>query len=151
MRRALLLLPLVAAMVFACAGVVLAQQGGGTTASDDSPSFKAQDGQRAATGKLIVKLKEEATSEDLEELNRGNGASTDKQIAPNLEPALHRVSLPRGLSVREAVGRYERAQDVVEYAEPDFLRFASNTPTDPYYQNGSLWGLNNASTPTADI
>jgi len=139
-------------MLLAFSGVVLAQQGGSPTPSEDSPSFKAQDGKRAATGKLIVKTKEEATSEDLEELNRRNGASTDKQIAPNLEPGLHRISLPRGLTVREAVGRYEGNRNVIEYAEPDFLRFASTTPAnDPYYKNGSLWGLNNTSTSAADI
>jgi thermitase len=145
MRRTILLLTMVAAVLLAFSGVVLAQQGGRTTTtSEDSPSFRGQNGAQIAPGKLIVKIKDEATSEDLEELNRRNGgASTDKQIAPNLEPGLHRVSLPRGLSVREAVGRYERSQDVVEYAEPDYLRFANNTPTDPYYSNGSLWGLHN--------
>lgn len=151
MRRAFFLLTLMAAIVFASAGVVLAQQGGSTTPSEDSPSFRGQNGEQRAPGKLIVKVREEATSEDLEELNRRNGASTDKQIAPNLAPGLHRVSLPRGLAVREAVGRYESNREVIEYAEPDFLRFASNTPTDPYYKNGSLWGLNNTSTSTADI
>ncbi len=141
MKRILLLLTLGGALVLACSGVVLAQQGGRTTASEDSPSFKDQDGQRAATGKLIVKLKEGATEEDLEELNRRNGARTDKEdLAPNLVPGLNRVSLPRGLAVRDAVGRYE-GSGVVEYAEPDYLRYPTKTPDDTDY--AKLWGLHN--------
>ncbi len=147
-NRAILLLSLVSAMVLACSGVVLAQQGGRTTASEeDSPSYRGQDGQRFEPGKLIVKLKDGATQEDLEELNRRNGARTDKEeLAPNLVPGLNRVSLPPGLAVRDAVGRYKASGDV-EYAEPDFIRDADQTspnpPQDPYYQDGTLWGLNN--------
>ena len=146
-NRAVLLLVLVPAMVLACSGVVLAQQGGRTTASEeDSPSYRGQDGQKFEPGKLIVKLKDGATQQDLEELNRRNGARTEKEeLAPNLVPGLNRVSLPPGLAVRDAVGRYKASGDV-EYAEPDFIHYADQTataPQDPYYKDGTLWGLNN--------
>ena len=32
---------------------------------------------------------------------------------------------------------------MVEFAEPDFLRFLNATPNDPKYADGTLWGLNN--------
>jgi hypothetical protein len=32
----------------------------------------------------------------------------------------------------------------VEFAEPDYLVYADATlPNDPYFTNGTLWGLNN--------
>ena len=152
MPRVLFLFALVAAMMFACAGVVLAQQGGRGTSGEDSPSYGRQGGERFAPGKLIVKLKDGATQEDLVVLNRRNGARTDKEdLAPNLVPGLHLVNLPQGLAVREAVGRY-KASEAVDYAEPDFILDADQTTTDPtppnppedtYYKNGTLWGLNN--------
>lgn len=151
-KRAVLLLTVVAAMLLACAGVVLAQQGGRGTSGEDSPSYGGQDGERFAPGKLIVKLKDGAAQEDLEALNRRNGARTDKaELAPDLVPGLNLVSLPQGLAVREAVGRY-KASSAVEYAEPDFIRDADQTTTDPLptnpptdtsYTDGTLWGLNN--------
>ncbi len=55
-------------------------------------------------------------------------------------PGLNRVSLPRGLAVRDAVGRYE-GSGVVEYAEPDYLLYPTNTPVDTHY--AKLWGLHN--------
>ena len=152
MRRVILWLTLMGAMLLACSGVVLAQQGGRGTSGEDSPSYGGQDGERFAPGKLIVKLKDGAAKEDLEALNRRNGARTDKEdLAPNLVPGLHSVSLPQGLAVRDAVGRY-KASSAVEYAEPDFIRYADQTTTDPQpsnpptetsYTDGTLWGLNN--------
>jgi hypothetical protein len=77
--------------------------------------------------RLLVQLDDGATPEDLAELDRRNGASTDKkQLAPNLVPGIHRVNLPPGLAVREAAGRYE-ASEAVKVAEPDFMVFADQT------------------------
>ena len=147
MRRAILLVTVMAtAVLFAFSGVVLAQQGENTTpaASEDSPSFKGQDGQRAATGQMIVKLAEGATEEDLEELNRRNNARTDKQLAPDAVPGLYRVILPRGLAVRDAVARYN-GSGVIEYAEPDYIRYPATHPPDSPDDTdySKLWGLHN--------
>ena len=151
MRRAILLLTLVGAMLFAFSGVVLAQQGGRTTPEDDdTASFKSQDRETFAPGKLIVKVNDDASEEDLEALNRRQGgARTDKELAPNLVPGLYGLTLPPGLEVREAVGRYEGSTDVVDYAEPDFRQSADAAPNDPYYINKSLWGLDKIQAPAA--
>ena len=50
------------------------------------------------------------------------------------------VKLPRGLEVRDAVREYE-ADAAVEFAEPNYLRYPAQTPTDPLFTD--LWGLNN--------
>src|SRR6266704_1930699 len=48
-----------------------------------------------------------------------------------------------------------RQSGLVEYAEPDFLRFLAAAPNDPKFTDGTLWALNNygqsGGTPHADI
>lgn len=154
-------------MLLACGGVVLAQpepdtpakdspsstgqegtQPERTTPAENSPSSKEQGAEKSAPGKLIVKLKEEAPSSSLEELNNRYGAKTDKELAPNLVPGLNLITLPPGLAVADAKRGYE-ASNNVEYADPDFIRSRRATPNDTYYKNGSLWGLNKIGMPRA--
>jgi len=148
MRRTILLITaMAAAVLFAFSGVALAQQGERTTTeeADSQPSFKSQGEGRAAANKLIVQLKEDRTQRDLEALNRRNGGRIDKELAPGLQPGLYRIELARGLTVRDAVSRYEASEDIVEFAEPDFIQdpetVSSTQPNDPYYKDGRLWGL----------
>jgi subtilisin family serine protease len=139
MRRAILLLTMVGAVLLACSGVLLAQQQGGPDASRSSQS------ERFAPDRVIVKLKEGAQGGALEALNRGVGARTEGRIAPHTLPTLYTVKLPpQGQSVESAIRHYEASPDVA-YAEPDFFvhHDAHQAIADPYYNNGSLWGLNN--------
>jgi subtilisin family serine protease len=52
------------------------------------------------------------------------------------------LRLPKGQSVDDAIGRYQQS-GLVEFAEPDYARELTATPNDPYFTNGSLWGMNN--------
>ncbi len=62
------------------------------------------------------------------------------------------VKIPDGWTVEEAIAAY-RLQADVEYAEPNYYRYATATPNDPSF--GNLWGLHNigqaGGTPDADI
>jgi subtilisin family serine protease len=58
------------------------------------------------------------------------------------------VKLPRGLSVEQAIDHYQRS-GLVEYAEPDYEVTVVATPNDPYYLNGTLYGLSKISAPAA--
>jgi subtilisin family serine protease len=60
------------------------------------------------------------------------------------------VKLAHGVSVRQAMQRYER-DPAVAFAEPNYLRSPQLTPTDDLF--GDLWGLNNTgqSHPVADV
>ena len=60
------------------------------------------------------------------------------------------VSLPRGLTVAQALGTLSLEQDVV-FAEPNWIYRHQATSNDPYYTNGSLWGMYGASTSPANI
>ena len=88
---------------------------------------------------------------------RGLGAQLARQHAAlraNVEhtfPAigdLQIVKLPPGLTVEKACQRY-RGSGLVEYAEPDYEVCIVTTPNDPQFVDGTLWGLNQISMPTA--
>jgi len=83
----------------------------------EQPSFPAPSDREFVSGEVIVGLEESATQADLAALNRRTGAETEEDL-PHSDANL--VDLPQGVSVGEAVQRYEASQDV-EYAEPNFL------------------------------
>ena len=53
---------------------------------------------------------------------------------------LELVRLPPGLAVAQAVRELE-ADPVVQFAEPNWIYTHDATSNDPYYANGSLWGM----------
>lgn len=50
------------------------------------------------------------------------------------------VRLPPGLAVAQAMRELE-AESIVEFAEPNWIYRHDATSNDPYYTNGSLWGM----------
>jgi len=64
------------------------------------------------------------------------------------------VKLRPGISVEDALKRYRKLPDV-KYAVPNYIRRTAAVPNDPYFVNGSLWGLQNSGqgggTPGVDI
>ena len=64
------------------------------------------------------------------------------------------VRVPNGETVAHMIASYEKS-GLVEFAEPDFAIHAALTPNDPYFVDGTLWGLNNTGQsggkPDADI
>ena len=65
------------------------------------------------------------------------------------------VTVPAGETVAGLIAKYQQS-GLVTFAEPDYLVHAAATlPNDPYFTNGSLWGLynygQNSGTPHADI
>ncbi len=133
-------------------GAMLVALSAGTAkaADEERPTFPTRGDTEFAEDQIIVVLEEEATQADLAALNRRNDARTEENL-PRSD--VNVVDLPRDLSVREAVRRYEASPDV-EYAEPDFLLQPAQTvsPDDPYYPR--LYGPNNTGqtggTPDAD-
>jgi thermitase len=111
----------------------------GARPSKDTPSFKETGEKEYDPDQIIVKLKPGTPSGALKDENRENGARTQDKI-PRFRLSV--VDLPSDLPVEEAVERYEESPDV-EYAEPDYLLQASQTPAanDPDYPK--LYGLNN--------
>ena len=52
------------------------------------------------------------------------------------------LQLPAGSTVAAIIGAYQES-GLVEYAEPDLLIHGLVSPNDPYFSDGSLWGLHN--------
>lgn len=76
-------------------------------------------------------------------------AAADAELAERLPlPGLVRVELAPGTSLAEAEAELERRPEV-RYAQPNYRYRLSLEPNDPYYTDGSLWGLHQAS--DADI
>jgi subtilisin family serine protease len=67
----------------------------------------------------------------------------------NIVSNLEHVKLPEGLSVKDAIEMY-MSDPNVEYAEPNYIRYASDTiPNDPLFS--MQWALRNTGNPGADI
>ena len=106
-----------------------------------------------APDRILVVPRSDAGPRPLAGLNDALGGQVRRVLAGS---TVREVRLPEGLSVLEAVSRYE-ASDVVAYAEPDFVieqaDLAPVTPNDPDF--ALAYGLDNrgqtAGTPDADI
>jgi thermitase len=68
-----------------------------------------------APGRILVKVEDKAPANAIRDTNHENGARLEEEI-PHSDVSV--IDLPSGLSVAEAVERYEASPDV-EYAEPD--------------------------------
>jgi subtilisin family serine protease len=93
-------------------------------------------------GELLVKFKSGVVKTSSLKLHQTIRASVAKsfKIVPNLEL----VTLPTGLSVKDAVMQY-MSDPNVEYAEPNYTRHIMSTiPNDTYF--GNQWALHNTGT-----
>ena len=89
-------------------------------------------------GELLVKYKDSARSVATEYFRSRLGVSTLRRFR---RIGVHHVKLPRNMTVEEALEIYRSDPDV-EYAEPNYRRYATVTPNDSFFSN--LWGLSNA-------
>lgn len=99
-------------------------------------------------GEVIIKFTESARPEDTEIILQDLGAARARTFS-SLKASHQLIS---GLTVEEAIARYEHDQNV-EFIEPNYIVRASELPNDPMF--GQLWGLENTgqsgATPGADI
>lgn len=69
------------------------------------------------------------------------GARSAKRLRNALSDGeLHLVRLPQGMAVPDAI-RQLRSHGAVRFAEPNWVYTTQAGPNDPYYQDGSLWGV----------
>jgi len=105
-------------------------------------------------GELLVRYRAGAAASRPERFRRLLGIETERRFS---HLRIHQVRLPPGLTVEEALEIYRDDPDV-EYAEPNYLRYATaRIPDDTEFTK--LWGLKNTGqtvngtggTPDADI
>ncbi|WP_396267395.1 S8 family peptidase [Ideonella sp.] len=145
MNRTLSRLSVVAATLAACAlsGVAHA-----TPQLVDASLSNAS--HRYMPSELIVQFKPGMRLENVQQSMRGLGLSSIKTLrsmARGAKAELHVVKLPANFSVPEAI-QWLRANDAIDFAEPNWIVTTQAAPTDPYYTNGSLWGYYGDTSPT---
>ena len=102
--------------------------------------------------RILIKPKEGVSLSLLTNLNTRLG-SRILQRFPRIGN-LHVISLPRFVSVSNAIAFFQRS-GLVKYAEPDYIMNVTALPDDFHFQNGDQWNLMNlgqyGGTPGADI
>jgi subtilisin family serine protease len=88
-------------------------------------------------GEVIVRFEPGAPASDRAAAHASIGATVKRNM---LLPGAQLLTLPPGLTVRQAVQRLE-ANPNVAYAEPNHIRQLAAAPDDPLF--GDLWGLDN--------
>lgn len=136
MRRTILLLTLVTAMLLAFSGVVLAQQ----TGPDPSPSSSAED---FVSGEILVKFKSGTSKAAKDETHRQQGTQVKENLrkpGSQVAPDIQVIEVSPGDEDTKSE-EYKRDKKV-EYAEPNFLyQPSATTANDADFAN--LYGLNN--------
>jgi subtilisin family serine protease len=89
---------------------------------------------------LLVQFKADVRASDTAALRRGLGAQLEDVVRQGAEGRLELLRLPAGISVAEAV-RGLGNDPSVEFAEPNWTYFHTANSNDPYYTNGTLWGM----------
>ncbi|MBV9251912.1 MAG: S8 family serine peptidase [Acetobacteraceae bacterium] len=102
----------------------------------------------AVPGQALVKFRPGATEAAIAEAHGLTGASELRRFQ-RIQGLVH-VKLPDGKRMDDVLAAY-RTHPSVEYATPDYLRKLAATPNDPFFTNGSLWGLQNPTTRGNDI
>jgi subtilisin family serine protease len=129
-------------------------ESGGQIASIQSINA-GSDSEQYKGGELLVKFKTGVSQSDSSQIHRAARASVKNTFT--IVPGLEQVNLPEGLSVEDAIEQY-LSDPNVEYAEPNYLRYASSIspriPNDTYFAR--QWSLMNTGiiadgTPGADI
>lgn len=97
------------------------------------------------TGELIIQYSASATAADRDAIRRGLGAHRLETLRDRMEV----LRVPVGLSIANAI----RALDgdaAVDFVEPNWIYTHSATSNDPFFTNGSLWGMYGATTSPAN-
>ena len=104
-----------------------------------------------ADDQIVVKLKGDQTYDDdlmAEEIVRAPGVKAEA-LNTRRRDNIQLIHLNRNLSVEEAVRR-AKEDPRVEYAEPDYFVYATETlPNDAYFTAGQMWGLSTANCSTS--
>lgn len=92
---------------------------------------------RYAPGELLVKFSQGLSMARSTSIHRSLGSKVIERLR---YIGIDRIEIPDGWSVEEAISLYSANPDV-EYAEPNYIRRAMLTPSDPHLNE--LWGLHN--------
>ena len=111
------------------------------TAAPPSPPAASQASPPAVSDQLLVGYARGATGQQRAEARSRAGATlVEVVVAPSADRAAVELVEHRGSNREEATRRFT-SNPTVRYAEPNWLLTHSATSNDPYFTNGSLWGM----------
>jgi subtilisin family serine protease len=149
MRVLLKGVPLLIAMMIVASGGPAGTQG----RSDQAPAIGNADAQ-FIPNELLVQFRGGLTDEARANGRAAIGGRYEETVV--IEETrqdglgdLELIALPPGMTVAAAVARL-RSHFAVEFAEPNWVYYHQAASNDPYYTNGSLWGMYGASTTPAN-
>lgn len=99
----------------------------------------ADDPRRATPSQIVVGFEAGASAADRERAARKVNARSREQVA-RATVDVDLLRLPAGASNARAIDEL-RGDAAVAYAEPNWIYTHQLTSTDPYFSNGSLWGM----------
>ncbi len=143
-----------AAQVIAAVGVIYVAGSNlpSTTQAQGRGNAVSAQASEMVPGELLIQFRAGA-SEAAKAQARGRvGAEHDEVIVDETgredgKGTLELARIPPGLAIAAAARGLE-ADPAVEFAEPNWVYYHTATATDPYYTNGSLWGMyGDATTP----
>ena len=108
-------------------------------------AVNAQTKDNFVPNELLIKYKSGTASRDAVSVNRTIGAIALEEF-PELK--WQRVKLPAGMSVENAIERYESFGEI-EYVQPNFYYHLLATPNDPQFTSTGMYGLNKIGAPSA--
>ncbi len=98
--------------------------------------------QNYVPGQVLIQYREGATASSQRAARERAGATVIERVraAQAGKGRLELAALPAGRSVQDAVTRLE-SHPAVAFAEPNWVYTHDATSNDPYYTDGSLWGM----------
>lgn len=100
-------------------------------------------------GEVVIQYRPNTPELDQRNAKSRIGATTKQRVSRPGRGDMELVSLPAGLAVADAA-RSLHNDPTIAFAEPNYLYFADAESNDPYYTNGSLWGMYGDSTTPAN-
>jgi len=120
----------------------------------ESDLARASSGPQFVPNEVLVKFRPGTAAADKANARGRAGAMGAEVITTPLMKQLgtgdlELLQLPPGMTVANAMGKL-KAHFAVDYAEPNWIYYHDATSNDPYFTNGSLWGMYGASTTPAN-
>ena len=110
-------------------------------------------GKQYAAGQLIVQYRSFATEKDKQRVQRTLGGSRADVLGRkgrlNLSGDIELVQFAAGTTMQSKLDQLKN-DPAVDFAEPNWLVHHMATSNDPYYTNGSLWGMYGSATTPAN-
>ena len=106
-------------------------------------------GRAHVPGEMLVQFRHDASPAQKAAAMRLIGGQRVETVAHDNNGALERVRMPIGVAIANAVRSIE-AHAGVAFAEPNWIYQHTAVSTDPYYTNGSLWGMYGSGTSPAN-